>query len=137
MFIIFVIFLLQCEELALTALHDTSPIVVEVASSLLLPILAQWALSLKRLQTHLLPRIISKVKSHLKSGYTQHSPNKDHVDEGKIVSSIAVLQYLLPHMVICVADTDVVRTYIEHGVSSDLREYVVDLHVFVNLKENI
>lgn len=117
----------QCEELALTALHDTSSVVVEVASSLLLPILAQWALSLKRLQTHLLPRIISKVKSHLKSGYTQHSPNKDHVDEGKIVSSIAVLQYLLPHMVICVADTDVVKTYIEHEVSSDLPD------VFLNL----
>lgn len=117
----------QCEELALTALHDTSSIVVDVASSLLLPILAQWALCLKRLQTHLLPRIISKVKSHLKSGYSQHSPNKDHVDEGRIVSSIAVLQYLLPHMVICIADTDSVRSYIEHGTPSDIPD------VFLNL----
>ncbi|CAL7935188.1 unnamed protein product [Xylocopa violacea] len=117
----------QCEELALTALHDTSSIAVEVASSTLLPVLAQWALSLKRLQTHLLPRIISKVKSHLKSGHSQHSPNKDHIDEGRIVSSIGVLQYLLPHMVVCIADTDSVRTYIEHGVSSDLPD------VFLNL----
>ncbi|XP_031826270.1 RAB11-binding protein RELCH homolog isoform X2 [Nomia melanderi] len=117
----------QCEELALTALNDSSPIVVEVASTLLLPILAQWALSLKRLQTHLLPRVISKVKNHLKSGYYQHSPNKDHIDEVKTVSSISVLQYLLPHMVICVADTDTVKTYIEHGTSSDLSD------VFLNL----
>ncbi|XP_017887570.1 RAB11-binding protein RELCH homolog isoform X1 [Ceratina calcarata] len=117
----------QCEELALTALQDTSTVAIEVASSILLPILAQWALSLKRLQTHLLPRIISKVKSHLKSGHSQHSPNRDHVDEGRIVSSIAVLQYLLPHMVICIADTDSVRTYIEDGMSSDLPD------VFLNL----
>lgn len=40
-------------------------------------------------------------------------------------------------MVICVADTDVVRTYIEHGVSSDLRKYVVDIHAFANLTGNI
>ncbi|XP_003702013.2 RAB11-binding protein RELCH homolog isoform X1 [Megachile rotundata] len=117
----------QCEELALTALHDISPIVVEVASSILLPILAQWALSLKRLQTHLLPRITSKVKNHLKLGHSQHSPNKEHVDEGRIVSSISVLQYLLPHTVICVADTDTVKTYIEPTISSDLPE------VFLNL----
>ncbi|XP_076243392.1 RAB11-binding protein RELCH homolog [Calliopsis andreniformis] len=117
----------QCEELALTALHDSSPIVVEVASSLLLPILAQWALSLKRLQTHLLPRIMSKVKNHLKSGYSQQSPNKDHIDEGRTVSSIGVLQYLLPHVIVFIADTDTVRTYIEEGTSSDLPD------VFVNL----
>lgn len=120
---------MQCEELALTALNDSSPIVVEVASSLLLPILAQWGLSLKRLQTHLLPRVISKVKNHLKSGYYQHSPNKDHVDEVKTVSSINVLQYLLPHMIICVADTDIVKTYIEHGTSSDLGKYKLHIDV--------
>ncbi|XP_076658534.1 RAB11-binding protein RELCH homolog [Halictus rubicundus] len=112
----------QCEELALTALNDSSPIVVEVASSLLLPILAQWALSLRRLQTHLLPRIISKVKTQLKSGQYQHSPNKDHINEGRTVSSINVLQYLLPHMVICVADTDAVRSSIEPGTSSELSD---------------
>lgn len=96
---------------------------MEVASSLLLPILAQWALTLKRLQTHLLPRIISKVKNHLKSGHSQQSPNKDHIDEGRTVSSIGVLQYLLPHVIIFVADTDTVRTHMEHTVSSDLREW--------------
>ncbi|XP_076546511.1 RAB11-binding protein RELCH homolog isoform X2 [Osmia lignaria lignaria] len=118
----------QCEELALTALHDISPIVVEVASSILLPILAQWALSLKRLQTHLLPRITSKIKNHLKLGHSQHSPNKDHIDEGRIVSSIAVLQYLLPHTVICVADTEIVKTYIDHGISSDLPDEFLNLY---------
>ena len=117
----------QCEELALTALNDTSPIVVDVASSLLLPILAQWALTLKRLQTHLLPRVISKVKNHLKSGHSQQSPNKDHIDEGRTVSSIGVLQYLLPHVIIFVADTDTVRTHMEHTVSSDLPDVFLSL----------
>lgn len=117
----------QCEELALTALHDTSPIVVDVASSILLPILAQWALSLKRLQTHLLPRIISKVKKHLKSGHSQHSPNKDHLDEERIVSYIGVLQHLLPHAVICIADNETVKTCIAPGISSDLPDTFLNL----------
>ncbi|KAG7187845.1 hypothetical protein KM043_016879 [Ampulex compressa] len=110
----------QCEELALTALQDTSSMVVDVACSVLLPILAQWALSLKRLQTHLLPRIISKVKKQLKPGHSQYSPNKEHIDEERIVSSIGVLQYLLPHTVVCVADTSTVRAYIKDDISSDL-----------------
>lgn len=113
---------LQCEELALTALHDTSSIVVETASSVLLPVLAQWALSLKRLHLNLLPRIISKVKNYLRPTHSQNSPNKDYIDEEKLVPSVGILQCILPYMVLCVADTDVVRSCIEDGTSSDLRE---------------
>ncbi|XP_011257199.1 lisH domain and HEAT repeat-containing protein KIAA1468 homolog isoform X2 [Camponotus floridanus] len=112
----------QCEELALTALHDTSSIVVETASSILLPVLAQWALSLKRLHVNLLPRIISKVKNQLKPTHSQASPNKDYVDEEKLVPSIGILQCILPYTVLCVADTNAVRACIENGTSSDLSE---------------
>ncbi|KAL6426044.1 hypothetical protein ACFW04_008967 [Cataglyphis niger] len=112
----------QCEELALTALHDTSSMVVETASSVLLPVLAQWALSLKRLHVNLLPRIISKVKNQLKPTHSQSSPNKDYVDEEKLVPSIGILQCLLPYTVLCIADTNVVRACIEDGTSSDLSE---------------
>lgn len=69
------------------------------------------------------------MKNHLKSGHSQHSPSKDHIDEGRTVSSIGVLQYLLPHMIVCVADTDTVRTYIEHGMSSDLGECNINFSV--------
>ncbi|EZA59311.1 hypothetical protein X777_15955 [Ooceraea biroi] len=112
----------QCEELALTALHDTSSMVVETASSVLLPVLAQWALSLKRLHLNLLPRIISKVKNQLKPAQSQTSPSKDYVDEEKLMPSIGFLQYILPYTVLCVADTDVVRASVEDGMSSDLSE---------------
>ncbi|XP_029664686.1 RAB11-binding protein RELCH homolog isoform X2 [Formica exsecta] len=112
----------QCEELALTALHDTSSMVVETASSVLLPVLAQWALSLKRLHVNLLPRIISKVKNQLKPTHSQTSPNKDYVDEDKLVPSIGILQCLLPYTVLCVADTNAVRVCVEDGTSPDLSE---------------
>lgn len=112
---------LQCEELVLTALHDTSSMVVETASSILLPVLAQWALSLKRLHLNLLPRIISKVKNQLKP-HSQILPNKDYVDEEKLTPSISILQCILPYTVLCVANVDTVRAYIKDDTSPDLCE---------------
>ncbi|KYQ57830.1 hypothetical protein ALC60_03186 [Trachymyrmex zeteki] len=113
----------QCEELVLTALHDTSSMVVETASSVLLPVLAQWALSLRRLHLNLLPRIISKVKNQLKLTHSQTSPNKkDYVDEEKLTPSISILQCILPYTVLCVANTDAVRVCIKDDTSPDLSE---------------
>ncbi|XP_039313074.1 RAB11-binding protein RELCH homolog isoform X2 [Solenopsis invicta] len=112
----------QCEELVLTALHDTSSMVVDTALSVLLPVLAQWALSLRRLHMNLLPRIISKVKNQLKLVHSQTSPNKDYVDEEKLVPSISILQCILPYTVLCVANTDEVRVCIKDNMSSDLSE---------------
>ncbi|XP_018359092.1 PREDICTED: lisH domain and HEAT repeat-containing protein KIAA1468 homolog isoform X1 [Trachymyrmex cornetzi] len=113
----------QCEELVLTALHDTSSMVVETASSVLLPVLAQWALSLRRLHLNLLPRIISKVKNQLKPIHSQTSPNKkDYVDEEKLTPSISILQCILPYTVLCVANTDAVRACIKDDTSPDLCE---------------
>lgn len=79
----------QCEELALTALDDASPDVFEAASMILLPVLAQWALSLKRLQSHLLPRILSKLRNQLRPS---NSPGKDHREGDRAFASITVLQ---------------------------------------------
>ncbi|XP_012535245.1 RAB11-binding protein RELCH homolog isoform X2 [Monomorium pharaonis] len=109
----------QCEELVLTALHDTSSIVFETASSVLLPVLAQWALSLRRLHLNLLPRIISKVKNQLKP---QMLPNKDYVDEEKLTPSISILECILPYTILCVANTDTVRASIKDDTSADLSE---------------
>lgn len=120
----------QCEELALTALNDTSSTVVETASSVLLPVLAQWALSLKRLHLNLLPRIISKVKNQLKPTHPQTSPNKDYVDEEKLVPSIGILQYILPYTVLCVADSDEVRACVEDGTSPDLCELLEETNEY-------
>ncbi|XP_011883081.1 PREDICTED: lisH domain and HEAT repeat-containing protein KIAA1468 homolog [Vollenhovia emeryi] len=112
----------QCEELVLTALHDTSSMVVETAASVLLPVLAQWALSLRRLHLNLLPRIISKVKNQLRPAHSQTLPNKDYVDEEKLTPSISILQCILPYTVLCVANADAVRACIEDDTSPDLSE---------------
>ncbi|XP_071559704.1 RAB11-binding protein RELCH homolog [Temnothorax nylanderi] len=112
----------QCEELVLTALHDTSSMVVETASSILLPVLAQWALSLRRLHLNLLPRIILKVKNQLKPVHSQTTPNKDYVNEEKLTPSISILQCILPYTVLCVANVDAVRACIKDDTSPDLSE---------------
>ncbi|TGZ38313.1 RAB11-binding protein RELCH homolog isoform X1 [Temnothorax longispinosus] len=112
----------QCEELVLTALHDTSSMVVETASSILLPVLAQWALSLRRLHLNLLPRIILKVKNQLKPVHSQTTPNKDYVNEEKLTPSISILQCILPYTVLCVANVDAVRACIKDNTSPDLSE---------------
>lgn len=99
-----------------------TPTVIEAACTMLLPILAQWALSLHRLLSHLLPRVLTKLKSQLKP--VNQSPGKEHVDVDKIVASIGVLQNLLPHTVVCVADNDVVRSEVTDDVSSELSNYI-------------
>lgn len=126
--ILFYKYKLQCEELVLTALHDTSSMVVETASSVLLPVLAQWALSLRRLHLNLLPRIISKVKNQLKPIHSQTLPNKDYVDEEKLTPSISILQCILPYTVVCVANVDAVRACIKDDTSPDLCELLEEVN---------
>ncbi|XP_014219882.1 lisH domain and HEAT repeat-containing protein KIAA1468 homolog [Copidosoma floridanum] len=107
----------QCEELALTAMDDQAPEVVEAASTVLIPILAQWALSLKRLQSHLLSRILAKLKNLLKPS---NSPSKDYVDSNRAAALITVLRYLLPHTIVSVVDTEAVRKRMQESLSSQL-----------------
>ena len=95
--------------MALTALDDGSADVVEAASTTLVPILAQWALSLQRLQSHLLPRIIQKIKSLARAtkprrnAHHRRTPTKDDKEGDRIVAHVNVLEQLLPHSVIFVA----------------------------------
>lgn len=102
-------------------MDDTSTDVVEAASTILLPILAQWGLSLKMLQSHLLSRILSKLRSLMKPS---NSPTKDHVDGNRAASLFTVLKYLLPHTIICVVDTEAVRKRTQESVSPQLREFI-------------
>lgn len=99
-----------------------------MASSVLLPVLAQWALSLRRLHLNLLPRIISKVKNQLKPAHSQTLPNKDYVDEEKLTPSISILQCILPYMVLCIANVDVVRACIKDDTSPDLCELLEEVN---------
>ncbi|XP_063983831.1 RAB11-binding protein RELCH homolog [Diachasmimorpha longicaudata] len=114
----------QCEELALTALEDTSPEVFSAASMILLPILAQWALSLKRLQSHLLPRILGKLKNQLRPN---HSPGKDHRERERACASLTVLTILLPHTIVSVVNSPVVKSSIQDDVSSEIPREIISL----------
>ncbi|XP_046607039.1 RAB11-binding protein RELCH homolog isoform X1 [Neodiprion virginianus] len=110
----------QCEELTLTALDDSSSTVVEAAAKILVPVIAQWALTLGRFQSHLLPRILSKLRCQLKPSHHQNIQNKIHSDGDRAVASINVLQYLLPHTVVCVANTENVKAFVQESKPSDL-----------------
>lgn len=54
---------LQCEELCFLALKDNSNNVQACTIQLLLPVLAQWALQINKLETHLLSRLISRLRA--------------------------------------------------------------------------
>ncbi|XP_059468785.1 RAB11-binding protein RELCH homolog isoform X2 [Neocloeon triangulifer] len=54
---------LQCEELCLLALEDQDSEVRLLAQQFLLPVLAQWALQIQRLDTHLVKRLLARLKS--------------------------------------------------------------------------
>ena len=96
--------------------------VVDAASSILIPILGQWALSLQRLLSHLLPRIMGKLHNQFKSSH--NSNNKDQSDGERIVASIGVLQYLLPLAIVCIVDNEIVRSLIQEGTPAELRKEI-------------
>lgn len=103
-------------------MDDTSLDVVEAASTILLPILAQWGLSLKMLQSHLLSRVLNKLRSLLKP---TNSPTKDYVEGNRAASLFTVLKHLLPHTIVCVIDTEAVRKRTQESVSPQLRELII------------
>ncbi|XP_014225659.1 lisH domain and HEAT repeat-containing protein KIAA1468 homolog [Trichogramma pretiosum] len=109
----------QCEELALTALDDVSDDVVEAATTILIPILAQWALSMKRLQSHLLPRILTKLKSLLKPNLSSPGMRPEyHNNDNRALVLIEVMRYLLPHTIVCTIDVEPVRQRMQESVPS-------------------
>jgi hypothetical protein len=50
----------------MTTLEDMSAAVVGSATQILFPVLAQWAFDLGRLRSHLLTRLLLKLKSQIK-----------------------------------------------------------------------
>ncbi|KAG8229227.1 hypothetical protein J437_LFUL008864 [Ladona fulva] len=109
----------QCEELTVTALGDTSELVRMCAMDLLLPVLAQWALMLDRLHSHLLHRFLHKLKS-ITTSYLVKSPpgsplgvaTSSPLSSGSLGLSgdwrasltVRVLKSLLPHLLTWVVD---------------------------------
>ncbi|KAK0082778.1 hypothetical protein PV325_009838 [Microctonus aethiopoides] len=120
----------QCEELALTALDDESSQVFDVSSAVLLPTLAQWALSLKRLLSHLLTRIISKLKILLKQNLQLHCTGNDHRSSIRAMRLISVLKILLPHMIVCIVNNSIVKSKINDNTPCELSQKFSQLSQF-------
>ncbi|KAH0560681.1 RAB11-binding protein RELCH homolog [Cotesia glomerata] len=120
----------QFEELTLTALGDESTQVFQAASSLLLPTLAQWALSLKRILSHLMSRILSRLKNNFikaDKSNIKYSQSKDGRNDDKIIRLIDTLKILLPHMIVFMADTDIVRTLVNEETPSEVPDKILKL----------
>lgn len=96
---------------------------LDVATTTLLPILAQWAFVLNRLLPNLIPRIVAKLTNQLKSSQQYYTVGTNHHELEKNAALVKVLQYLLPHLILRVANNDIVESLIKPDVSSELREF--------------
>ncbi|XP_057332305.1 RAB11-binding protein RELCH homolog [Microplitis mediator] len=120
----------QFEELTLTALDDESTQVFQVASNLLLPTLAQWALSLKRLLSHLMSRILSRLKNNFVKAdklNSKYSQSKDSRNDDKIIRLIDTLKILLPHIIVFMADNETVKNLITEDTPSEVPKKILNL----------
>ncbi|XP_069701255.1 RAB11-binding protein RELCH homolog [Periplaneta americana] len=108
----------QCEELALATLEDMSASVVACATRVLIPVLAKWAFDLGRLQSHLLTRLLQKLKSQMKTCLPE-SPGSSHrknsSSDQRPAWTVTVLQTLVPYIVMSVAAVDAVISRITNG----------------------
>ncbi|XP_066992231.2 RAB11-binding protein RELCH homolog [Anabrus simplex] len=95
----------QCEELAMTAMDDPSRSVVISATRILMPVVAKWALDLGRLQSHLLSRLLLKLKSQTKptppNSPSAAASRRGYESDQRIVYTVTVLQTLLPYLLMC------------------------------------
>ncbi|KAK7793564.1 hypothetical protein R5R35_000400 [Gryllus longicercus] len=116
----------QCEELAMTALDDPSSAVVGSAIRILMPVLAKWALDLGRLESHLLRRLLQKLRGQTKAT-PPSSPNsmaqrKVEENDQRTVYTVTVLQVLLPYLLVSVAAVEPVIQHTSSDESSDPRQ---------------
>ncbi|XP_046659376.1 RAB11-binding protein RELCH homolog [Homalodisca vitripennis] len=95
----------QCEELTLIALQDSATAVADSAVHILLPILAQWSLTLHYLQDKLLTRLLSSLHAALKRS-----------GGGASVLLLSAVRSLLPYLVMSVAAVETVTSRILPGL---------------------
>ncbi|KAK5642547.1 hypothetical protein RI129_008714 [Pyrocoelia pectoralis] len=107
----------QCEELAIRTLEDSSDIVVNVSAQVLFPVLAQWALTLDRLQTDLIKQLLYKLNKYL----------KDEASECYAVHLVNVIDNLLPFVLVYVCSYHKILDNIEKDMAIEIRPEVLKL----------
>ncbi|KAF5306430.1 hypothetical protein FQR65_LT07342 [Abscondita terminalis] len=107
----------QCEELAIRTLQDTSDAVVSISAKVLFPVLAQWALSLERLQSDLIKQLLYKLNKHL----------KDEGSETQAVHLVNVIDNLFPFILLYVCSYHKILDHIEKDMTIEIRPDVLTL----------
>ncbi|KAK4876752.1 hypothetical protein RN001_009258 [Aquatica leii] len=107
----------QCEELAMRTLQDTSDSVVNIGVRVLFPVLAQWALSLDRLQTDLIKLLLYKLNKHL----------KDEGSEFQAIHLVNVIDTLFPFILLYVCSYHKILDNIEKGMTIEIRPDILKL----------
>lgn len=108
----------QTEELTMIALQDSASVVVQTATNTLLPVLAKWTLDTGRLQTHLLPKLLSVLSSFLKRGSESTTVSSlgrpTSLDQATLI--MLALRSLLPYLVMSVATVECVLERLQPGL---------------------
>nr|XP_018901818.1 PREDICTED: lisH domain and HEAT repeat-containing protein KIAA1468 homolog [Bemisia tabaci] len=96
---------LQCEQLAFLALKDLSQDVIDGATTILLPVLAKWALDTSILQSHLMTNLLKLLEQQIQTKDLDSGTviNKLLPSEVCCLSILYAIQTLLPYLVIFVA----------------------------------
>lgn len=108
----------QCEQIALNTLNDSSNDVVNLSTQILYPVLAKWALQIGHLNSSLFKKLLHKLNDHIKGteSQTRVTPGPD-----KIHKILAVIDSLLPFLLISVAYHDNVISNIEKDMTIEIR----------------
>ncbi|KAF5303993.1 hypothetical protein FQA39_LY01778 [Lamprigera yunnana] len=107
----------QCEELAIRTLQDTSDAAVNISIQVLFPVLAQWAVTLDRLQSDLIKQLLYHLNKHL----------KNEGSESQAVHLINVIDNLFPFIVLYVASHQKILDNIEKHMTIEIRPDILKL----------
>nr|CAI5819958.1 unnamed protein product [Callosobruchus analis] len=109
---------LQCEQLAINTLNDSSNSVVNTSSQILFPVLGKWALEKGHLSSSLIKKLLNKLNYYIKD---TESPTKVNQSSDKILRIINVIENLLPFLLTSIATHDNITSNIEKDMAMELR----------------
>ncbi|KAL1489480.1 hypothetical protein ABEB36_014368 [Hypothenemus hampei] len=108
---------IQCEQLALNSLKDSSNLVFNISAQILMPVLAKWALQTGHLSSSLLKNLLHKLNNHVKNLESQSKV----IEVDGIHKVLTVIDNLLPFLVILVVCNETIISNIEKDVVVPLR----------------
>ncbi|CAH1180510.1 unnamed protein product [Phaedon cochleariae] len=108
---------IQCEQLAVSTLNDSSNSLVNLSAQILFPVLGKWALQEGLLCNSLFKKLLNILNNNVKS----FDSLKVSQFSDKILRIINIVENLLPFLLMSVARHQNILTNIEKDVSMELR----------------